>query len=182
MHNFVSKCYDVIMHTPKISAIAAITKKDRSIGHDGKLMFRISDDLKRFKELTSGHPVIMGRKTFESIGRLLPKRTNYIVTRNKHWLVDGAIMCYSVEEAIEKAAAEESKGPSAKKEVFLIGGGEIYKQGLPFTSKLYLTIIDSDAVGDVCFPDYSDFKKETLHEERFDETAGLRYAWIDLER
>lgn len=166
----------------KISAIAAITKKDRSIGHDGQLMFRISDDLKRFKALTSGHPVIMGRKTFESIGRLLPNRTNYIVTRNKHWLVDGAVMCHSIEEAIEKARQEESAGSKAKKEVFLIGGGEIYKQGLPFTDKLYLTIIDSDAQGDVFFPDYSEFKKETHREARLDEATGVRYEWVDLER
>ncbi len=161
---------------PKISIVVAVTSKDAAIGNGGKLLFHISDDLKRFKALTKGHPVIMGRKTFESIGRPLPDRTNFVITRNPDFKADGVIIAHSLEDAIKKAAELDS-------EVFIIGGGEIYAQALPFADKLYLTIVDSDAQGDVFFPDWrKNFTKETRREERFDEKTGLKYAWVDLER
>jgi dihydrofolate reductase len=161
---------------PKISIVVAVTRKDAAIGNGGELLHRISDDLKRFKAITKGHPVIMGRKTFESIGRPLPDRTNFVVTRNPDYKVANIITVHSLEEAIAKASELDS-------EIFLVGGGEIYKEGLPFVDKLYLTIVESDAQGDVFFPDWrKDFMKETFREERFDEKTGLKYTWIDLER
>ena len=161
---------------PKVNIVVAVTKKDAAIGNGGKLLFRISDDLKRFKALTRGHPVIMGRKTFESIGRPLPERTNIVTTRNPDFRAEGIIVASSLEDAIQKAGVLDS-------EIFVIGGGEIYKQALPITDKLYLTIVESDAAGDVFFPDWrEDFTKETFHEERCDEKTGLKYTWIDLER
>ena len=138
------------------------------------LLWRIPDDLMRFKKLTMGHPIIMGRKTFESIGKPLPGRTNIIVTRNKSFTADGCVVAYSVENAIEKAKELDSE------EVFVIGGGEIYKRAMPHTDKLYLTLVDDDKDGNVFFPDYSKFKKEVYREER--EREGLKYTWIDLER
>lgn len=170
------------MSKPNVSIVAAIAGKNRALGMNGQLVVRISDDLKRFKEITSGHAIIMGRKTYESIGRLLPNRKNFIVTKNADMNVPDAIMCASLEEAIEKAWMHELAGPNKNKEIFLIGGGEIYKQGLPYTNKLYLTLVESDAEGDVFFPDYSEFKKVLSREDRVDEKTGLKYSWIDLNR
>ena len=196
-----------VMEKPRINIVVAVTRKNAAIGNGGKLLVHISDDLKRFKALTLGHPVIMGRKTFESIGRPLPDRTNFVITRNPDFKAEGCIVVSSLEEAIEKASSflpppleggvkggEEhpfasptrhfpSKEGQRKDEIFIIGGGEIYKQGLPYTDKLYLTLVESDAEGDVFFPDWrKDFTKETFREERFDEKTGLKYTWVDLER
>jgi dihydrofolate reductase len=118
----------------------------------------------------------MGRKTYDSIGRPLPNRTNIIVTRNSNFVAEGCVVVSSLEEAIVE-------GGKLDKEVFVIGGGEIYKQALPITDKLYLTLVDTGAKGDIFFPDWrDDFKKEVFREERFDEATGLKYMWVDLER
>lgn len=162
---------------PNISIVVAITDRKRSIGKNGDLLVRISDDLKRFKVLTMGHPIIMGRKTYESIGRPLPGRTNIVITRNKEFKPEGASVCSNIEEAIEKASASDGGGES-----FVIGGGEIYAQGLPFTNKIYLTLVESGTEGDVFFPDYSEFKNTLKREDRVDEKTGLKYSWVDLER
>ena len=172
---------------PKVSIIVAINKADNAIGQKtGELLFRISDDLKRFKSLTIGHPIIMGRKTYESIGKPLPERTNIIVTRNPDFRADGCTVVSSLNDAIKKAneiAIRQAPGDYKNSEVFVIGGGEIYKQVLPYADKLYLTIVESDAAGDVFFPDWrKDFTKETFREEKFDEKTGLNYSWVDLER
>jgi dihydrofolate reductase len=156
-----------------ISAIAALGKNNL-IGRTDGLVWRIPEDLKRFKALTMGHPVIMGRKTYDSIGRALPGRTNIVITKNKDFSAEGCIVANSVDEAIEKAK-EAGEG-----EIFIIGGGEIYKQALPYTDKLYLTLVKDSQDGNVFFPDYSDFTKETFREER--EYKGLKYSWVDLER
>ncbi len=160
----------------KVNIVVAVTRKNAAIGNGGKLLVHISDDLKRFKAITKGHPVIMGRKTFESIGRPLPERTNIIVTRNPDFRAEGCVVVTSLEDAFAKAGALDS-------EIFVIGGGELYKQALPYTDKLYLTIVESDAEGDVFFPEWrEDFTRETFREERTDEKTGLTYAWIDVER
>ena len=158
-----------IEKVPKIGVIVAVVKNTNAIGKKtGELLFRISDDLKRFKNLTMGHSIIMGRKTFESIGKPLPGRTSIVVTRNKDFHAEGATAANSIEEALEKAGELDTKA-------FIIGGGEIYKQALPYADKLYLTIVESDISGDVFFPDWrNDFKKETFREERFDEKTGLK--------
>ena len=164
------------MKKPLISIVVAVTKKDAAIGNGGKLLFRISDDLKRFKALTKGHPVIMGRKTFESIGRPLPDRTNFVITRNHNLKIANIITVFSLEEAVKKAGELDD-------EIFIIGGGEIFKQALPFTDKLYLTLVESDAEGDVFFPDWrKNFTKEVFREERTDPATGLHYTWVNLER
>ncbi len=135
-----------------ISIIAAIQRKDRGLGFQNKLLFRISDDLKNFKNLTEGNVVIMGRKTFESIGKPLPNRENIVITRNENFKPEGVSVVHSLDEALELAL-------SFKKEIFIIGGGEIYQQALPRTDRLYLTVIDGDLPADTFFPDYSEFKK-----------------------
>jgi dihydrofolate reductase len=164
------------MTKPRISIIVAHSQ-NMAIGKANTLLWHLSDDLKRFKKLTTGHPIIMGRKTYESIGRPLPERTNIIITRDKHSKISGCLVTHSIEEAIEKAKGLDQE------EIFIIGGGEIYKQALPLAHKLYLTLVESDKEGDIFFPNWhNDFKKETFREERFDEKTGLTYTWIDLER
>jgi len=170
--------------TPNISIIVSVTKTG-AIGNHGELVVRLADDLKRFKEITSGHPIIMGRKTHESIGRVLPTRTNYIITRNPNYTPLGfgsAVVCTNLEEAIQKAWQEESASKNQKKEIFVIGGGEIFAQAMPLVNKIYLTQIDSELDGNISFPDYSDFTEEVFREERADSGTGIKYTLIDLVR
>src|SRR6185503_7742279 len=107
-----------------ISAIAAIGR-NRELGKGNQLIWQIPDDLKRFKSLTTGHPIIMGRKTFDSIGRVLPNRTNIVITRDTHWNHEGVVVAHSVEDAIEKGKALDQS------EIFIIGGAQIYEAALP---------------------------------------------------
>lgn len=129
-----------------ISIIVAKTIKNY-IGKDNKLLFHISEDLKRFKEITNGHKIIMGRKTFESLPKVLDNREHIIITRDKDYKVNSNKIEISnnIEEIVEKYQ-------NSNEEVFVIGGGEIYNQLLPYTNKLYLTIIESHIEGDTKFP------------------------------
>lgn len=158
-----------------ISLIAAIQRKDRGIGFQNELLFRISDDLKRFKALTTGHPIIMGRKTFDSIGgKPLPNRTNIVVTRQER-KQDGVLFCTSLESALEEARAIDEN-------IFVIGGAEIYKQALPFADRLELTVIDGNLHADTFFPEYGEFTTVVKKEDRSDERSGLNYEWLTLRR
>lgn len=166
----------------KISIAVAVGRDhqhNRVIGCKGDLLWHIPEDLKRFKALTLGHPVIMGRRTWESLpkkARPLPGRTNIVVTRDPSYLAEGAIVVHSFPEALSRA--KDSEGAD---EIFAAGGTEIYQCALPFTSKLYLTLIDDEKEGDAFFPAYeSEFTKETFREEH--EYNGLGYTWLDLER
>ena len=156
-----------------VSIIAAIGT-GRSLGKSNDLLWRIPDDLKRFKTLTTGHPLVMGRKTFDSIGKPLPNRTSIVVTRDTSWQHEGVVVAQSIEEALEKAKAIHP-------DVFVIGGGQIYEQALPFIDRLCLTLIDATKEADIYFPEYEDtFTKVTFHEDR--EHEGLKYKWVNLER
>ena len=165
-----------------IAIIAAIDEK-RGIGKDNKLPWHIPEDLKRFKQITSGHTVIMGRKTFESIGRVLPNRTNIIITRDQdfdpHKFYSSencdVLTANSLEEAIEKAQEKEGS-----EEVFIIGGGQVYAEGITKADKLYLTLVDGDFNCDTFFPDYSNFAKEKFIGAG--EENGIRYKFIELEK
>ena len=158
---------------PTISIIAAIQKKDRGIGKNGALLWHISDDLKRFKALTTGHSIIMGKRTFKSLGRPLPGRLNIILSRDPSYRPDGCTVCGSLKEAI-RVASENNPN-----EIFIIGGGEIYQQALPLAQKLYLTIVESNVDADTFFPDYSEFSESKLVGEG--EHDGLRYSFWEFE-
>lgn len=158
----------------RISVVAAIDEK-RGLGKNNDLLFRIPEDLKRFRQLTAGKPVIMGRKTFESIGRVLPNRTNIIITRDKNFKAAGTIIVHSLEEALRQA-----QGKPGNEEVFIIGGGQIFAQALPLVQKLYLTLVEGDYGADTFFPDYSEFKKVISREQK--ESSGYKYTSLDLER
>src|SRR3989344_3567649 len=134
-----------------ISIIAAIGK-NRELGKNNKLLWHIPEDLKRFKQLTFGHVIILGRKTYQSIGHTLLNRTNIIITRNTNFSISGAIITHSLDEALKIAKQKE------KEEIFIIGGGLIYKEAINIADKLYLTLVDSTFDADTFFPDYSRFK------------------------
>ncbi len=162
------------MNKHKISLIAAISE-NRVIGKDNQLPWHISEDLQRFKILTKGHPVVMGRKTYESIGRLLPNRTNIIITRDESYQVTGAQVVHSFENAV--GTAQSSPGSD---EVFVIGGGQIFEQAIKIANTLYLTVVQTTIQGDAYFPDYSEFTKEVY---RKDSSNGeLEYTFLELEK
>ncbi len=158
----------------KISMIAAIASGNRALGKDNELIYKIPEDLKRFKEITSGHTIIMGRKTFESIGRALPNRTNIVITHDPDYSAAGTIVTHSLSEALAIAKEKEQN------EIFIIGGGQIYQEAIGKADKLYLTIVEGNPDADTFFPDYSDFKKVIFEEEH--ESNGLKYKFLDLEK
>lgn len=128
-----------------VSMIAALARNG-VIGRDNGLPWRLPSDLKRFKSITMGKPIIMGRRTHESIGRPLPGRHNIVVTRKKGYRSSGCTIVHSLDEALESAAGSE--------EVMVIGGAELYEQFLPRAGRLYLTLIDQEFEGDTYFPDF----------------------------
>nr|AIA11751.1 Dihydrofolate reductase [uncultured bacterium] len=127
-----------------ISLIVAVSDNG-VIGKDNQLLWRLPDDLKRFKQLTLGHPMIMGRKTFESIGKPLPGRTSIVVTRNTSVEIEGAMVVHSLEDALAEARKIEAS------EVFIIGGGELYTQAQHLADRLYVTEVHSAFEGDTYF-------------------------------
>lgn len=159
--------------------MVAAMGRGRVIGKDNALLWHIPDDLKRFKALTLGHPVIMGRKTWESLPerfRPLPGRMNIVVTRQDGYEATGAVVAHSLEDA--RAAAMRAEGGE---EVFIIGGAQLYAEALPIAHRLYLTLIDDTKEGDAYFPEYENEFTTKLSEGPH-EWNGLRYDWIDLER
>jgi len=160
--------------SPRISIIVAYAA-NRVIGRDGKMPWHLSEDLKRFRRLTMGHHIVMGRKTWESIGRLLPGRKHVIISRKSGYDVPGAKVVDSLEAAI--AAARDDS------EIFAIGGGEIYALALPIADRIYATEIDRKYEGDTYFPELEKgIWSETARENREDAASGLRYRLVTLER
>lgn len=159
---------------PIISIIVAASTNN-VIGRDGDMPWKLSSDLKRFKALTTGHPVIMGRKTFESIGKPLPGRLNIIVTRDHDWEFDGVLRVSSLPAAIDlgtenirsihEQALEDADPEELPREVFIIGGGEIYRQAISLADVLYVTHIDTEIAGDTYFPDIDEAVFGKTHEE-----------------
>lgn len=161
----------------RISQIAAIDLH-RGLGKGGDLLYKIPEDLKRFRSLTSGHPVIMGRKTWESLPeqvRPMPGRVNIVVTRQSEYDASGASLASSIQEAIDMA-----KLAPGSDEIFVIGGGEIYKEALPYTDRLYLTIVEDSKDADAFFPTHDEFTK--VVEDVAQEHQGLPYRYLTLDR
>lgn len=160
----------------KISIIAAIGKNNE-IGKENKLLWHLPADLKHFKEITSGNPVIMGRKTFESIGKVLPNRRNIIVTRDKKYKVDNAEIVHSIEEALTLCKKEN--------EVFIIGGSEIYKQAMSFADKLYITEVEAeDKKADAFFPEIIPivFGEEKREFHKADDKNKYSYSFVEYKK
>lgn len=159
----------------EVVAIAAIGK-NRELGKGPNLIWRLSQDLKRFKALTLGSPVIMGRKTFESIGKALPGRINIVVTRDRAFSCEQCVVVHSVEQALSTA-----RGTGAEK-IFVIGGGEIYRALLPLTDTLELTLIEAaDENADVFFPEFEATFREVA-KEKPREDGGVSYVWATYKK
>lgn len=150
------------------------------IGKDNGLPWRLPKDLKHFKDTTMGHPIIMGRLTYDSIGRALPGRTNIVVTRQSDWAAPGVEVAHSLEEARELASRAHAVSPWA----MLIGGANLYLQALPFCDRLYLTEVHAQVDGDAFFPDLDRVAWKEISRQRHssDESNPYDYSFAVLER
>lgn len=156
------------MGKSRLSLIVAMAR-NRVIGADGKIPWHLPGELKLFKELTMGHHIIMGRKTYESIGRLLPGRTTVIVTRQRDYRVPGAIVVHSLAEAIAATGGDE--------EVFVIGGAEIFREALPLADRIYLTTVEADVPGDTFMPQFDRAAWREQSSRSFPADERNRYAY-----
>jgi len=158
---------------PTMIAAAA---ENNALGKDNDLVWHLPDDFKRFKRLTSGHHIIMGRKTFESFPKLLPNRTHVIITRKKDYQPEGTIVVHSLEEAIKVSKLDEQP--------FIIGGGEIYKMGMEVATKIELTRVHGEFDADTHFPEINkeewELVKEQFHEK--DEKHDYAFTYLTYER
>ena len=143
------------MNEINLSIIVA-TARNNVIGKNNQLPWHLPQDLQYFKSKTTGKPVIMGRKTFESIGRPLPNRINIVITRNPDWSHDGVLIASNLADAIEKAKKVLNQQDKSSMEAMIIGGAEIYKTALPLVDRIYLTLINRDLEGDAWFPELSE--------------------------
>ena len=158
----------------KITIIVAAAANN-TIGKNNALLWHLPEDLKRFKALTSGHAIIMGRKTFESLPKALPNRTNIVITRNTAYKAEDAIVCSSLEAALKFAATDPQP--------FIIGGGEIYNQALPLSDQLELTRIHKDYQGDTFFPDIDTKQWELVNEENHtEELEVIPHSYLTYQR
>jgi dihydrofolate reductase len=157
-----------------ITIVVAIAQ-NHAIGKNNQLLWNLPCDLKHFKDITTGHTVIMGRKTYESVGKPLPKRRNIIITR-QNISIEGCEVVASIEDALALCADEE--------EVFIVGGAEIYRQSMHLTNRIYLTIVKKDFEADSFFPRIDAEEWKTTEQEDFepDEKNSLPFSFITLER
>jgi dihydrofolate reductase len=158
-----------------VSFVVAAAQND-VIGRDNTLPWRLPDDLKRFKALTMGKPMLMGRKTFESIGKPLPGRTSMVLTRSDHWRRDDVIVVHTVPEAIERAADAS--------ELAVIGGAEVFRLALPFADRIYFTRVHALTDGDVKLPplNLSEWREVERIEHAADERHAFAMTFMTLDR
>jgi dihydrofolate reductase len=153
----------------KLIIIAALAE-NRVIGKDNDLVWRLPKDFQNFKRVTMGHPMIMGRKTFESLKGALPGRTLIIITRDRHYQAEGCIVVHTLEEAIRRAAALDD-------EIYIAGGAEIYRMAMPLTDIMYLTHVKASPEGDTYFPEFSQNEWKETSRQFFDADEKNQYAF-----
>lgn len=158
-----------------VSIIVAVAKNG-VIGKDNQLIWRLSDDLKNFRKLTTGHAVIMGRKTYDSIGKPLPNRVNIVISRQKDLEIEGCVIANSFENALEKA-----QKLSEKEEVFIIGGENIYNQALSIADKLYYTVVNVIIEGDAFFPKLDKNQWNVINRTQFSANEKNEYNFEVIE-
>ncbi|PJE79157.1 Dihydrofolate reductase type 3 [invertebrate metagenome] len=164
----------------KLAIIAAVAENN-AIGINNKLPWYLPGDLRYFKAVTMGKPVIMGRKTFESLRKPLPGRTNIVITHNKAFTREGIQIVYSLPDAI--SLAEDIALINGNDEIIVMGGAEIYRQALPETRRLYLTRVNQSFKGDTFFPDIDDQQWEEVAKEDHEADDGqLNYSYVVLDR
>lgn len=158
-------------------SIVVAMSKGNVIGRAGGLPWRLSADLRRFRRLTTGHTIVMGRKTYESIGRPLPERRTIVVTRQVEFSAPGVETAHSLAAALEM-------GSSANEEVFVVGGAEIYRQALALADRLYVTHVDADVRGDTFFPaiDDADWQEMEREDHPADEKNEFAMSFVIYER
>lgn len=162
------------MNAPTITLIAAMAK-NRVIGLNGKMPWHCPEDLQHFKHLTLGKTIIMGRKTFDSLGRLLPQRKHIVLTRQANWQHESVMVAANLVDAIAFCKAENQNA-------FVIGGGEIYQQALVLADTLQLTFIDLEVAGDTLFPEWSVYEWQETQRTEYVSDNGLKYAFVTFER
>lgn len=157
--------------------IIVAKSENNVIGNDNQLIWHLPADLKHFKMLTSGHPIIMGRRTYDSIGKPLPNRTNIVITRNEEWSSEGTTRADSLQEAIEMAKEIDS-------EIFIIGGGTVYEQAMDWADVLEITEVHRSFEGDTFFPEIDTKIWKEVSREHFtkDEKNELDYSFVRHER
>jgi dihydrofolate reductase len=166
--------------TCRLSALVAVARNG-IIGKDNALPWQLPADLKHFKALTMGHPIIMGRKTYESIGRLLPGRTSIIVTRQAGYKIENAIVVHSIEEALKVCCGQDWSKASGM-ECFVIGGAQIFREAAPISDRMYITEIHRDFEGDVRFPELDREEWIEVSREKHQDDSGLEYDFVVLDR
>jgi dihydrofolate reductase len=150
--------------------------QQRCIGKDNDLPWHISADLKHFKAITRGGVVIMGRKTLESMGRALPKRVNWVITRDPDWSFAGTRVAHSIDEALTQAVSDV-KASEKPQTIFIIGGGEIFKQTMAITDRLELTHVELDVQGDAYYPEIPAEFKKVASEQHIDDQNGIAFEF-----
>ena len=166
----------------RLTLIAAVAQ-NRALGKDNQLLWHLPADLQFFKRTTLNHPIIMGRKTYESIGRPLPRRLNIIISRQFGLTIDGCVVVPTLHAAIELAEQMEHQPADIDPEIFVIGGGEIYAAALPLAQRLVLTEVKRDFDADVFFPEFDKAQwQEVSREVNHDEVTGLDYDFVDYRR
>lgn len=160
-----------------MTTIVVAMGEKNEIGFDNQLLWHLPKDLKHFKDITSGHPIIMGRKTYESIGKPLPNRTNIVVSRKKDWFEEGILIVGSIKEALKFAKKIDE-------EVFVIGGGNIYEQTMEVVDKLEVTLVKADLEADTFFPkiDPKIWKKTNEICHKKDEKNGYDFCFQTFEK
>lgn len=164
-----------------LSFVVAMSE-NRVIGANNKLPWHLPEDLKYFKRVTMGSPIIMGRKTFESIGRPLPGRTNIVVTRQKDWQNDGVVKTLSIDDAIQRATDQAER--DGGNEIFMIGGEELFRQALNKTDRIYLTQVHAHIEGDAYFPefDWGQWQEAERVDHGPDQSNPYAYSFLVLNR
>ncbi|AWL30060.1 dihydrofolate reductase [Acinetobacter defluvii] len=155
--------------------------QQRCIGKDNDLPWHISADLKHFKEITQGGVVVMGRKTLESMGRALPKRVNWVITRDLNWTFDGVKVAHSIEDALQGSINDVviSEKPNS---IFIIGGGEIFKQTLAIADRLELTHINLDVQGNAHYPEVPAAFKKVASESHIDDKSAIAFEFATYQK
>ena len=153
-----------------ISLVVAASENN-AIGKNNQLIWHLPNDLKFFKNTTWGFPVIMGRKSFESVNKPLPGRTNIVITTNPDWKVETVIVVKNLKDAIQKAAETNSK------QIFIIGGGEIYKQSMDIADNIYITRVHADLEGDTFFPEIDKSKWKLTSNQDFEADEKHAYSY-----
>lgn len=167
---------------PQLTLVAAVAQ-NRALGKNNQLLWHLPNDLQFFKRTTLNHPIIMGRKTYESIGRPLPKRLNIVISRQLGLTIDGCVVVPSLHAAVALAGQMEHQPTDVHPEIFVIGGGEIYAAALPLAQRLVLTEVKKSFEADAFFPETDPAEwREVSREHNHDEQSGLDYDFVDYRR